>query len=72
MDLEQTIKYYLQPLASNTAVRKLLSKPPVDFKGKFHGYSRNKTELRKLYEKSGWEILKETSTSPYNYVAILG
>ena len=57
----------------NTTVRTILHKPPLTecHYGKFHGYSRNRRELRKLYKKSGIEIHSEISALGYKYVAIL-
>jgi len=75
MDSKGVIRYFLQPLTRNSIVRKLFCKPPItkeSFRGKFHGYSRNRSELRRLYTKSGLRILRENSTSGYKYVAILG
>lgn len=75
MDSKGVIRYFLQPLTTNATVRKLFRKPSKkegDFRGKFHGYSRNRSELRRLYKKSGLSILREISTSGYKYVAILG
>ncbi len=40
------------------------------YRGKFHGYARDKNELRKLYKEAGLNIIKETRIGPYKYVAI--
>lgn len=74
------IRYFisLQPFRIHPLIRKLFCKPPVtepslshNYQGKFCGYRRNKMELRKLYQKSGLEIVDEISIGPYRYVAIL-
>lgn len=75
MDSKGVIKYFLQPLTTNSAMRRLFHKPPITketFRGKFHGYSRSRSELRRLYRKSEWSILREISVSGYKYVGILG
>jgi predicted RNA methylase len=72
MNLRSCVSYVLGPITKISAVRKLFRKPPVsDYKGKFHGYSRSRSELRKLYKESGWRLRKETSSGIYEYVAIL-
>jgi len=64
----------LRPFARNSAIRRVFHKCPVDkykYIGKFHGYSRNRAELRKLYRKAGFKLYKELSVPNYKYVAIL-
>jgi hypothetical protein len=62
----------LEPLRKIAAVRKLLGRPPLpDHIGKFHGYSRSRGELRRLYKEAGLSLVKETSAGDYLYVAIL-
>ena len=68
---------YLIPktIRTNYYLRKILRKPTLssgNYRGKFHGYSRGRGELRKLYKKSGLKIQKEISTNSYKYIAILG
>jgi len=41
------------------------------FRGKFHGYSRTKNDMRYIYKKTGLIIEKEFHLGPYNYVALL-
>lgn len=76
MDWKGVISNYLHPLSRNPAVRRILHKPPIaveGYRGKFHGYSRNRSELIKLYKSSGLELRGETSVAgSYKYVAILG
>jgi len=75
MDSKSVIFNCLSPFTSNPLVRKIFRKPPRGtsdgYRGKFHGYSRNRGELTRLYKKSGLEIKKELSVSGYKYVAIL-
>jgi hypothetical protein len=66
---------YLKPLTTNSTVRKFFYKPLITVqgcRGKFHGYSRNRSELRKLYKNSGLSLQREISVSNFKYVAILG
>lgn len=65
---------YLKPLTTNSTIRRIFHKPPSvqGCRGKFHGYSRNRSELRKLYRNSGLSLQQEISVSNYKYVAILG
>jgi predicted RNA methylase len=77
MDSKDVMRNYLiSVFRENPAIRKILGKPPIAsgeyYRGKFHGYSRSRGELRRLYKDSGWELQKEMSISPYKYVAILG
>ena len=51
--------------------RMLYTRSHEIYKGKFHGYSRSKRELRKLYRKSGFNIEREIKIKSYKYVAIL-
>ena len=44
---------------------------PEAYKGKFHGYARTRNEFRRLYEKAGYKIEKETKAGCYPYVAII-
>jgi hypothetical protein len=62
----------LEPLRKITVMRKLLRRPPLDNHiGKFHGYSRSRGELRRLYKKAGLSLVEETSAGAYHYIAIL-
>jgi len=75
MDWRAVIHNYFSPLASNSIVRKIFHKPPITvegYRGKFHGYSRNRSELIKLYKNSGLELQGEISVAGYKYVALLG
>ena len=71
MNLDDMIKFKLEPIIKNTYIRKLFNKKPIAFKGKFHGYSRNHSELIKLYKKSGLKIVNEINDESYKYIAIL-
>jgi hypothetical protein len=72
MNLKGCISLVLRPITTIPLIRKLFGKPPLsDYRGKFHGYSRSRGELRRLYKESGWRIHKEVSSGIYEYVAIL-
>ena len=76
-----SFKRLLKSLKENFLIRKIFNKPLINLKnsknyfqsyrGKFHGYSRNKSELRRIYKNAGWKLKKETSVTIYEYVAIL-
>lgn len=75
MDLKSLCFNYLEPLTKNSIIRKIFHKHPItsnNYRGKFHGYSRSRGELRRLYKNSGLELQKELSVSGYKYVSILG
>jgi len=75
MDSMAVIMNYLKPLTMNSTLRKIFHQPPNSsegYRGKFHGYSRNRSELRRLYKNSGLKLQEEISLSGYKYVAILG
>jgi hypothetical protein len=73
MDAKEAMMYLFQPLVGSAVMRKLLRRPSrEEFKGKFHGYSRDRNELRRLYAESGWRVTREISAAGYRYVAILG
>jgi trans-aconitate methyltransferase len=40
-------------------------------KGKFHGFSRSRNSLRRLYKISGMRIVQELDIYPYSYIAVL-
>lgn len=63
MDVVGIIKCLARPL-----IEKLMRRP----RGKFHGYSRSRGEIRRLYEAGGWKVARELSIPDYKYVAILG
>lgn len=73
LDNKDILMQYLKPVTTNTIFRKVFRKSRInkDYKGKFHGYSRDRRELNNLYIKSGWTINKGTSTEAYKYVAFL-
>ena len=73
LDLKTIINlFFLLPLKENTIIRKIFRKPLIEKKylGKFHGYARSRSELKKLYKKAGFDLIKEISVGPYKYVAI--
>ena len=47
----------------NNNIRKLFNKKLINHKnkGKFHGYARSKSQLKKIFKKGGYSILKNTS-----------
>lgn len=59
------------PKLTKTIVSKIIGRVPLEeYGGKFHGYSRSRNELRRLYKKAGIKFIRESSIPPYNYVAI--
>ena len=71
IDWKQFINYCLTPLTKNPLLRRFFCKPIRTYQGKFHGYSRSRSEIRNLYKKSGWNIDKELSIGSTKYVAVL-
>jgi hypothetical protein len=71
IDWKQFIRYYLTPLTNNPLLRRIFRKPIRKYQGKFHGYSRSRSEIRNLYKKSGWNIDKELFIAGTKYVAVL-
>ncbi len=72
LDWKAIMTNLLEPLRKITVMRKLLRRPPLDNHiGKFHGYSRSRSELRRLYKEAGLSLIEETSAGDYLYVAIL-
>ena len=67
MFMRHTLSFFLD----NPVIRKILGKPLIEYKGKFHGYSRNHSELTRLYKKAGLTIEKELSGSDHDYIAVL-
>ena len=63
---------FLNPIKHNNMLRKIFGKSPMSsYKGKFHGYLRDRYEIRKLYKRSGLKLKKEFSIGNYRYVSIL-
>jgi len=61
-------------LRTNFTIRKWFRTPPLTndgYRGKFHGYWRNRSAIRKLYKRSGLSIKIESSMGSYKYIAIL-
>ena len=50
IDWKKIIRYYLTPLTKNPLLRKVFCKPIRSYQGKFHGYSRSRSEKRNLYK----------------------
>jgi hypothetical protein len=71
INFPQMISYMLDPLKKSQIIRQIFHKKPIEEKGWLHGYARDRTELRKLYKKSGWYKIREISMGECNYVAIL-
>lgn len=74
MSLKDAALVYFEPFRMSPIIRKIFRKPPLTiggYHGKFHGYLRNRGELRRLYKNSGLEVQKEISAAVYRYVAIL-
>ena len=61
-------------IRTNSTIRKWFRIPPVTndgYRGKFHGYGRNRSEIRKLYKRSGLSIKIESSVDLYEYISVL-
>ena len=61
-------------LRTNPTIRKWFRKPPYTmngYRGKFHGYGRSRSAIRKLYKRSGLSIKIESSMGSYEYITIL-
>ena len=74
MDLKHFCFNLLGPISKNRTVRKMFGKSSMiedEYIGKFHGYSRNRAELRRLYREANLKVLEETSVGGYKYVAIV-
>lgn len=72
MGLKDKVKTLLLPISQNRVLRKMFGKKPLDaYPGKFHGYSRDRSELLKLYRKSGFVVRKEIVAGGYEYVAVM-
>jgi len=71
IDWTQFLRYYLTPLTKNPLLRRVFRKPIRTYQGKFHGYSRSRSEIRNLYKNSGWNIDKELSIASNKYIAVL-
>jgi ubiquinone/menaquinone biosynthesis C-methylase UbiE len=71
--LYELLSYILSLPPVTLAVRKLFGKYRLReaYSGKFHGYSRSRGELRRLYKEAGIPSVRELKVSPYEYVAIL-
>ena len=61
-------------LRTNPTIRKWFRTTPLandGYRGKFHGYGRNRSAIKKLYKKSGLSVKFETCMGGYKYVSIL-
>jgi hypothetical protein len=61
-------------LRTNPTIRKWFRTTPLandGYRGKFHGYGRNRSAIKKLYKKSGLSVKLETCIGGYKYVSIL-
>ena len=74
MDCIGVIKSIISPVTKNRKIRKLFGKSQtIDLQkaGKFHGYSRSRSELMRLYRSSGWTVVRKIKVSGYKFIAIL-
>jgi hypothetical protein len=72
LNFEKIMKYYLSPIIKNRTIRKIFQKGPLpNQKDLFHGYARDKWEMRRLYKKSGWNRIEEIVIDACDYVAII-
>ena len=61
-------------LRTNFTIRKWFRKSPIiinEYRGKFLGYGRNRSAIRKLYKRGGFSIKVESSMGLFEYVSIL-
>jgi tRNA1(Val) A37 N6-methylase TrmN6 len=75
MDGKGMIFNCLKYFTNNSTIRKMVNLPPNSirgYRGKLHGYSRSRGEIRKLYKDGGFSINGEYSRGSYKYVAVLG
>ena len=75
MDINHLVFNCIKSFTGENIMRKLHRRPTElseGYRGKFHGYSRSRGELRRLYTESGLQIHQESSTFGYKYVAIVG
>ena len=72
MDWKALLSNAAGPLRGFAPLRRLLGKPPLDeeFLGKFHGYTRSRGELRRLYKLGGVASFRELEAGPYKYTAV--
>lgn len=56
MDWKDVLKGYLRPFTRSSVLRRIFRRPPIGYQGKFHGYSRDRRELRQLYKSSGLQL----------------
>jgi hypothetical protein len=61
----------ISPSISRSLALKIIGRVPMEgWQGKFHGYSRSRGELRRLYKKAGFISVQEFTALPYKYVAV--
>lgn len=72
MSFWDVVYEYLLPLRKSSFLSRVFRKPlnKGEYIGKFHGYSRSRDELRRLYKESGVDLVKEISMDSCKYVAI--
>lgn len=72
IDMKRIFYNLIDKIKSNGRIRKICGKSPIEvFRGKFHGYGRDRSELKKLYHQAGFHVEQEVSLKSYKYVAIL-
>ena len=72
IDMKRVFYNLIDKIKSNGRIRKICGKSPIEvFRGKFHGYGRDRSELKKLYHQAGFHVEQEVSLKSYKYVAIL-
>lgn len=72
MNKKNVLMNYLPFFLANF-IRRIFGKSQIErYKGKFHGYTRDKKELRRLYKNSGLKIQNELeSKTCYRYFVVL-
>jgi len=70
--MKMFIYYLLNPMLKNPLIRRILRRSALpEYRGKFHGFSRSRGELRRLYRKSGLRIIREQASCGFKYIATL-
>ena len=71
IDWKEFIRYYLAPITKNLLLSRVFRKPIRKYWGKFYGYARSRSKIRKLHKNNGWDIDREFSIPGHKYVAVL-
>ncbi|MFH0861103.1 MAG: class I SAM-dependent methyltransferase [Candidatus Altiarchaeota archaeon] len=69
-DIRSSIVSRLRKIPITKGILNKIKPVGSSYGGKFHGYARSHSELRRLYKEAGVNLIRETSVEPYKYVAI--